>query len=222
MSAFTEYYEKLIILQYYNKPKAKAEIGLHSARYDTLFELIKSFSIEFDLETAWGDRLDKIGKIVGRSRILERGIPKIYFGFAENPNSKGFGEAPFYRLRDAGYERTEMDDTQYRFFIKAQIIKNTARAVMSSEIGISLQDAVQFLFSSKAYIVDNKNMSMTLYVDKDFDFDLIRTLEEENLIPTPQGVGFRVFIKYDDGNTFGFAENPNAKGFGAGTFARIA
>lgn len=220
MSAFIDYYKNLIILQYAQLPKATAEIDLVTSEFERIYNFVKSFETEFDLDYASGHRLDLIGKIVGIDRIVEEGYVKKYFGFADNPNAFTFGQAPLFdKFKDVGYSRTELDDNQFRFFIRAKITKNIVHAVMTSDEVVSLQDAIQFLFDYKAYVLDNKDMTLTLYVDASFNFDDIRILQSEDLIPSPQGVGYKVIIKYHNDGTFGFSDNPNSKTFGQGKFA---
>lgn len=222
MSEFTEEYKKLLILQYVDKTKARQTVETWASEWQGIYDFARSFEVEFDLDNAWGDRLDKIGKIVGRSRIVERGYAKKYFGFEGTANAKTFGEGAFFSiLRDSGYEATELSDEQYRFFIRAKIAKNIVSAHISSQTGrTGLQDTVDFLFKSKAFVVDNKNMTMTVYIDESFDTDDLRIITDEDLLPTPQGVGCEVRT-YSEAGTFGFSNNPNAKGFGLGKFARL-
>jgi len=223
MSEFTETYKSLIILQYADKPKARQTIETWASEWEGIYEFARSFEVEFDLDTAWGDRLDKIGKIVGQGRIIERGYAKKYFGFEGMLNAKTFGEGPFFRiLRDSGFEKTVLSDEQYRFFIRAKIAKNIASARLSSASGDhGLQETIDFLFKSSAFVVDNKDMTLTIYIDESYDLDQLRIIRDENLLPSPQGVGYKTFIQYTESGTFGFANNPNAKGFGMGKFARL-
>lgn len=222
MSDFTEAYIKHLILQYVDKPKARATIETYASEWESIYNFSRSFEVEFDLDTAWGDRLDKIGNIVGQSRIIERGYAKRYFGFSGTTFAKTFSEGAFFRiLRDSAYEQTELSDEQYRFFIRAKIAKNIVGATISSKTGrTGLQETINFLFKSKAFVVDNKNMTMTVYIDESVDNDDLTIIVNENLIPAPQGVGIRL-RSYSAANTFGFSNNPNAKGFGDGKFARL-
>ena len=223
MSTFTDEYKKFLILQYADKPKARQTVEAWASEWESIYSFARSFVVEFDLDTAWGDRLDKIGKIVGQSRIIERGYAKRYFGFADTLNALTFGEGAFFSiLRDSGYEATDLSDEQYRFFIRAKIAKNIVSATLSSKTGrTGLQDTVDFLFRSKAFVVDNKNMTMTVYIDESFDLNELNIIINENLLPTPQGVGLRAVRIYTDTGTFGFSNNPNSKTFGAGKFARL-
>ncbi len=81
MSDYTDNYTDLLITQYFNKPNARADIEVSSSDYESAYNLFSSFIDEWDIEKATGDRLDKIGKLVGQSRIIIKGFEKIYFGF---------------------------------------------------------------------------------------------------------------------------------------------
>jgi hypothetical protein len=69
-------------------------------------------------------------------------------------------------------------------------------------------------------VVDNKNMSMTLYVSPVFQIEQVRAIVNLDLLPRPQGVSYDIIIQAAPGETFGFASNPNAKPF-ANKFDRI-
>ena len=90
--SFDSEYVNLLIKQYWEKPKAAAEIGMMAGTWRKTFEWIDSFSDEFDLDNATGDRLDIIGRIVGIKRIVAFVVPKIAFGFDENPTALGFDD----------------------------------------------------------------------------------------------------------------------------------
>lgn len=224
MSDYTETYRDLIILQYWDKPKARGEIELLASEGEFIYDFFRRFETEFDIDQAYGHRLDLIGKIVGVSRIVENGIAKKFFAFAGTPNGRTFGQGPMFHLfNDTGFTDTELNDNQMRFFIRAKVAKNIASAFMVSDDRISLQDTIQVLFRSKAFVVDNYNMTLTLYIDDTFPQEDILLLQAQDLIPNPQGVGYRFIIQYSEEGTFAFAGNPNtqAKTFGQGKFARL-
>lgn len=71
MSASADYLKKsldLIILQYANKPNARAEITNLIQPYADIWEFFSSFIPAFDIDFATGHRLDLIGKIVDLPR----------------------------------------------------------------------------------------------------------------------------------------------------------
>ena len=225
MSAnLTESYLDLVALQYFRQPNARAEVTLFTSEIQRIFDFINQWIVEFDLDFATGDRLDKIGKIVGISRFIDNIIPKEYFSFSTNPNGRTFGQGPFIRLFDSAFTTTELDDNQYRFFIRARIAKNVASAFLVTDDFNSLQDTIQFLFRSRAYVVDNYDMTLTLFLDFDFPEEDLRILLQEDLIPRPQGVRYNIVLTYFEDGTFSFAGNadsPFARTFGEGRFARL-
>ena len=231
-------YVEYLIKQYYDKPKARADIELLDKRYEDVANLLLAFETEFDLDFARGAQLDILGKIVGISRIVPKTLPKVYFGFDNNINARGFGSitnptrpsAPFFRIGQEAFTDTQLNDNDYRFFIKAKVALNYCQGVMvGDDERISIQDVVWQAFDGLAYVVDNENMTLTLYVSPRIDnnkLNLIRTL---GLLPKPAGVGYKIIIQAEPNLTFGFKNNPNAKGFASinnpayngGVFARI-
>lgn len=219
---FIDQYRDLLIIQYSDKARAVAEVELLASTWSKIFDFFNAFFTEFDLDNAYGDRLDIIGKIVGVSRIVPEGVAKKYFGFSGITNALTFGEGKLFDLfRDSLYTSTQLNDEQYQFFIRAKIAKNITSAYLTSDDRVSLQDTVQFLFKNAAFVVDNKDMSLTIYVDEAFRAEDLLLLEQLNLIPKPQGVGYKFIVEYSLDGTFGFSENPNAETFGEGKFASL-
>ena len=213
-------YEDLLIIQYSDKPKASAMVSAIVNRFKNTFDTLSMFETEFDLDTARGVQLDIIGKIVGISRNIENIIPKIFFGFDDNINAKGFGLAPFFTLDQSEYSDTQLTDSDYRFFIKMKIIKNTAKATMSDDDNRNINTAILSMFDGYAYMVDNKDMTVTLYIENSPKAYLLPYAINLNLIPLPQSVGIK-FVNTFGLSTFGFSNNINSKGFGLGSFARL-
>lgn len=235
MSTFTDEYEKLLITQYYQKPKAKAEISLIASKYEKTFSILNRFLTEFDLDNATGDRLDKIGKIVGISRVVPDALAKIFFGFSSNSNSKGFG-SKFNILREGAtfaskfspqFTALQLSDPDYRLFIRAKISKNIAASYMINDERVTVQDAVLTAFNGRAYVVDNYNMQATLYISPSFDLNRLQLILKLDLIPKGMAVGYNI-VQAEPLQTFSFSNNPNAKGlaskfdtnYNGGVFAR--
>lgn len=220
MGLFTDEYKKLLIIQYADKPNALAQIELTMGKLEEVYDLALSLEQAFDLDQATGKQLDILGKIVGINRSVPFAVPKNYFGFSDNPTTAWpmgdkFISVVAYPMKnkfEIPYSTGELNDFTYRFFIKAQIIKNYAKGTMIDENNLSIQNAIDFLFNNEAYVVDNQNMSMNIYINNTFDFNMIQYIEQLDLIPRPQGVKYKSIISYIDGNTFGF--NPNNTGFG--------
>jgi hypothetical protein len=201
--SFESDYVNLLIKQYWEKPKANAEIEFKAGVWKKTFEFIDSFTGEFDLDTATDDRLDIIGRIVGIGREIPFSIPKIAFGFDENPNSRGFDDkfspledrAPFQDKFESPSTDLVLDDNAYRQFIRAKIAKNTFGPYMSGNDSLSIQQAVINIFGGLAFVTDNYDMTLTLHVSPLFNSTTLDALLDLSLIPKPQGVGYITVIE---------------------------
>ena len=210
-------YKLLIIKQYWNKPKANAEIGVMASSWAKVVALLKSIQTEYDLDNARGAQQDVIGRIVGIPRTVPFVIPKIAFGFSENPNSRGFSSkfivdesAPFSSKFSSSYTSQQLSDNDYIFFIRAKIAFNNASSYISSDDRLSIQDVIQTVFSGEAYVIDNYDMTLTLYVSTRFDLTRVNIIKQLGLLPKPQGVRYRDVETFIDDRAFGFSDNPNA------------
>jgi len=216
---FIDNYLNLLILQYSDLPKASETIEALTGKYEELYNVILAFESAFDIDTAVGVQLDTLGKIIGLSRIVPDVVPKVYFAFSGTLNADTFSKAPMFRTSDAILTDTQLNDSDYRFFLKAKIAKNVVTAKMIDD-DLSLQDAIAFMFGNAAYVSDNQDMTMTLYVDDTYPTRLLTYLAALDLIPRPQAVSIKYAIIINS-KTFGFNNNPNAVGFGQGKFARV-
>lgn len=211
----------LLIKQYWEKPKAKAEIELQASTWETTRAFLDALDPAFDLDNAIGAQLDVLGRIVGISRSVPDVIPKIYFGFSINPNNEGFASkfdpmrigGPFFSKFSSAFTDLQLGDSDYRFFIRVKAALNRAAGYVSSDQYISIQDVVLSAFDGRAYVVDNLNMTLTLYVSPVVSLDRLRLIQALNLLPKPQGVRYKVIIQAEIGLTFGFSNNPDSKGF---------
>jgi hypothetical protein len=112
-----------------------------------------------------------------------------------------------------GTNPLELTDEEYRFFIKVKIAVNTASAYMVSDSRTSIQDVINTVFAGDAYVVDNKDMSLDLYIPASYDLNQLALILALDLLPKPQGVRYATIVQAIMGETFGFADNPNSQGF---------
>jgi hypothetical protein len=200
---FESEYVNLLIKQYWEKTKASAEIEMKASSWRRSFDWLSSFENEFDLDSATGDRLDIIGRIVGIGRAIPYAVPKIAFGFDENPNSRGFDDlfsplndrVPFQDLFESESTELVLDDNSYRLFIRAKIKKNISSPYLVSDDSLSIQDATINIFGGLAYVTDNYDMTMTMHVSPVFSSSTLDALFKMSLIPKPQGVRYIVVIE---------------------------
>lgn len=219
---FVNEYALLLIKQYFSKPNARAETELVASVFESPYNVMRDFPDAFDVDLAIGDALDKVGKIVGVPRVVPLVLAKIAFGFDENPKARGFADrfnaavisAPFYDKFTPPYTDQQLNDYDYRLIIKAKIAVNNTSAFIASDERISIQDVIQQAFNGQAYVVDKKGMTLWLYISPLIDLDRLRLLVTLKLLPKPQGVRYHYIIQAAPGQTFGFADNDNAVGFG--------
>lgn len=95
---YVKYLANLLIIQYHNKPKAKATIEALAKLFpvDMIFRIRDAFS----MDTATGDALDILGKYIGVSRW-------------------------YY---DENGEQIRLEDNEYRILIKFKAISNNSNA----------------------------------------------------------------------------------------------
>lgn len=221
MSEFIQAYIGLLIKQYYYQPNARAEIMAATGEWEYIYNFLKEFSPAFDVDTATGDRLDKIGKIVVLPRTIPNALTKERFTFEDDPTGGGFGSlfnaalgAPFALLAEEEKEDLRLDDIDYRFFIKAKIAVNNGSAYLASNDFISIQDVIELLFDGNGYVLDNYDMTLTLYVPYGVSDDRFDLLTKLNLLPKPQGVRYATIFRGEI-DSFGFEDDPNAETFGS-------
>lgn len=186
-------------------------------------EQIKKMLVVRDIDVAVGLQLDVIGRIVGINRLLNSFDLYEYFGFEGELNADTFGsvsneEGGFFKsLNSAIGGDFLLSDEAYRFFIKAQVIKNSTASTPDQ-----LLDFMSFLFGADTKVYyRGGGATMTILFGRELD-----SFERNILLfyNTEQGYRSRFIIKtlgvgvnfgtFDQNNFFAFQGFPNAKGFG--------
>tara|TARA_R110000764_G_scaffold116029_1_gene202937 strand:+ start:9403 stop:10149 length:747 start_codon:yes stop_codon:yes gene_type:complete len=211
IKATVDYYVNLLIIQYHNKPKAKAHID---AVADTLLMDGIMFDVRdgFDIDTAVGKQLDTLGKYIGLDRFfIGELFPDTYFGFADamdiggtSPKIVGFNDAVspdktgfFVDAADIVANTQALNDETYRTLLKLKIVQNHSNHSFES-ISASIFD----FFGGDVVVKDNYDMTMT-YLIGDASTTLIRVALQKEVFPRPIGVGLQAIsgVKF-----FGFAD----------------
>jgi len=158
------------------------------------------------LDTATGEQLNILGRIVGQDRVLLNSDLYTFFGFqgALKAGSMGTLSDPtvgsvFYSLGGSLGGNIELDDETYRLFIRAKILKNTTASTSEEFI-----KAVNLIFGNSAVIAIEDESSvqsgnvLVLFNRKLSDFERALLLYEDSssgypssLIPKTIGVNVR-------------------------------
>lgn len=163
-------------------------------------EFFRQLMQERSIDTAVGKQLDIIGDIVGQPRVLINIETLPFFGFLGNPLAQSWGDKG--RPDVGGYwwdgtkprtSNQELNDEQYRVFIKAKILKNRTRGTPEDII-----EFIQYVFGAKRVniIVDDAAVAQ-INVDRsisDWNKGLlaffIETSYKSYFSPKVLGVGF--------------------------------
>lgn len=211
MSAFTEYYTNLLIIQYQAKPKTKAFLT-SVLKIILANDIILKIRDAYDLETAVGVQLDTLGDYVGVSRtyeIAENPDQTLFFGMIDGNNSdhvanpqnfcKGFNTTNNLSnwFITSGLKVVTMDDTLYRQILKLKIKLNALDHTTES-----IDEILASLFDGKVILYDTNNMELVYRITELNEF--IKAVLNKKLLPKPACVGVRGII--DDRQFFGMID----------------
>lgn len=192
-----------IYAQYRDKPKAVAWYDIiikTGEQLDTAAEQVRN---SYDIDTATGDALNTIGRIVVAPRSYVGTLPMNPGLFALTDGSEfGDEEAVFSALtidQDA-----QLSDELYRLVIKAKIVKNNSHGQIDDILG-----SMNFLLPSAGALrlIDNENMSFSIEFYGEITPLERFALLNDMLVPKPQGVRFGGFMEGIDMVEFGEAED---------------
>lgn len=170
------------------------------------------------IDTAIGEQLGILGRIVGQDRILIGADTFKYFGFDGATLSSTYGTADNSAVGGYWYSygkptggNITLNDTQYRLFIKAKIKKNTTDATANS-----VMDFLTFVFDVKCVLTSNEGAKATITVSRklsDFERSLVEFKDSSGsyFVPRPMGVELTIEEPTSDG-TLGFLGTPGALG----------
>lgn len=186
------------------------------------------------IDTAEGEQLDNIGRIVGQDRVLLNSDFYDFFGFVGAGKADTFGDvndtsvgSTFYNFGDPLGGNILLNDPTYRLFIKAKIYKNSTASTPEQFI-----DVINLVFGTTLTQVSEKgNANIVVMFGRKltvFEKALLTYVDESQgyesrLISKTVGVGVE-YGEFDAENFFGFEGVPEAKGFdgiGGGEFATL-
>lgn len=209
-----------IYAQYRTKPKAVAWYAITRLMPNDILSAAQDVRTSYDIDSAQGDALDTIGRIVvvPRSFITPTPMNPALFALLDGDEFGDF-DANFSALTID--QDSQLSDELYRLVIKAKIIKNNSPATIES-----ILDSMNYLLpnAQTLRVVDGEDMSFSIEF-----YGPITPLERYallnvRLVPKPQGVRFNGFLEGFGYVQFGDSDtecgDPNAEfvGFtGVGT-----
>lgn len=206
----------MLIWQYRGKPKANATVNLISDESSKVYQSAVDVGDILNIDKARGCALDLVGYHVGVNRSLASFIPRKFFGFART-GQLGFNEGKFYRYGESTGESTRLSDEDFRFMIKAKILKNYQIGAIED-----ITNSVSFLFGRDARIIDNYDMTMTAIIPSTVMTPFKKyAIENLDILVRPVGVMYK-YVIIEPAKYFGFYEDRYASGFDEGVFVEFS
>lgn len=206
----------MLIWQYRGKPKANATVKTISNEVSRVYQSASDVGDILNIDKARGYALDLVGYHVGVNRSLASFIPRKFFGFAKT-GQLGFNEGKFYRYGESTGESTRLGDEDFRFMIKAKILKNYQFGTIED-----ITNSISFLFGRDARIIDNYDMTMTAIIPSTVMTPFKKyAIENLDILVRPVGVMYK-YVIIEPAKYFGFYEDRYASGFDEGVFVEFS
>lgn len=227
VQSIINYYVNLLIIQYHDKPKARATIA---AFINALIANGIALDVRdgYNLETAVGVQLDVIGKYAGIDRFYKAQILDNYFAFTNydeisiDPLKFGFSNyANYGTIVSNGWltydniisSNFKLDDDSYRQLIKLKIIQNN-----SNHSHKSIDDSMFKFFGYSVVPSSSGDMHMYYFIPVTSSA-LIQAAADKQVLPRPMGVGAgyviqeEPFFAFADYEKSSFTTDPGIEGY---------
>jgi hypothetical protein len=210
-AALVKYYADLSIIQYADKPKARAFMeNLLGALI--CYDMAISVRNGFNIDTAVGAQLDIIAKYVGVSRVITgTSFARSYFGFAEYGDTTPFDfygftkygdpseDVQYRNYKESSQSIYSLTDEELRIMIKLSIIKNNGNGSVKM-----IDSLISILFSGMIYFIDRGNMSIS-YMLGYSSYRLFNIAKSIGVLPAPAGVSISLIQVPDIYHIFSFS-----------------
>jgi hypothetical protein len=166
------------------------------------------------IDTAVGEQLNILGRIVGQDRVLIGADATKFFGFQGTTLSSTFGTTTNSAVGGYWYSagapvggNVTLDDSQYKTFIKAKIKKNVADASVDGVL-----EFLSFVFNLKCTVTANGGGEATILLNRklsDFERALVDGQDASGSWFVPRPLGVRLIIEEPNSDgTLGFLGTP--------------
>lgn len=213
----TDRMKEHLIAQFADKPVLYAELEALGQELDLLHKAFCDLRDKRWIDTGEGVQLDNIGTIINRSRQISNAIQIDFFGFQDQDNTQTFGVGRFREDGETWLKSTILNDERYRKILWLKVFKD-----VSNGYADDILHAVSVLFDvGHVSLQEIGNAKLLIGIGKELSANDIRFLQAVDLLPRGAGIGIYAADMYDYDNYLGFVDQPNAKGFDAGTFADL-
>lgn len=189
-----------IYAQYRNKSKAVQWYGIVPTLADEICNAYEDVRNSYDIDSAMGEQLDVIGKLVVIDRSFESQIVfPVLTEFGADVLEAQFGgdDAQF---QSAGTTITnEVSDVIFRTLIKAKIAKNNSISTLDDIV-----EALKYITSvNDIHVIDNEDMTFSVSFGEQLTDTERFVFSTFDVVPRPQGVQFLGFVEETEVTQFG-------------------
>lgn len=196
LQAIKDYYTNLLIIQYHDKPKAKATVELFVKELlcdGVMFDIQQGFTID----NAVGKQLDILGKYIDLDRFYKGqnfDFANNFFGFTDY-NSTDNGQEGFTTYADyetkvgqflsndqVASNNQSLGDDDYRFLLKLKIICNNMNYSQ-----YSIDKLLNDKFGNDLILSTLNDFKITYFASETI-YGIINVMLQKDLFPKPMGV----------------------------------
>jgi len=225
-----DYYVATLIIQYRNKPKARAHIAA-IAKQLAILSLIDSVKNAYNLETAVGKQLDVIGEYEGIDRFYRWLELENYFSFTDysetDPDSENkYGFSTYSDYDDDSFNGTltyadiisqlnTLLDDSYRTLIKLKIVQN-----YTDHTAKSIDDGIYSVFGTEITMDDPGLMHIVYFINTALT-PIIKAAIYKKVLPKPMAVGL-IYVTDMEDETFCFSsydQDAPSNGYGFSAYS---
>ena len=219
MSTIINTYLDLITSEHADKPNFNAVVGDVCQPFVDLQNVYDSTKLLFDVTTAIGDQLDKIGEWVGVSRYLSEPLSGVYFSW--DIAGLGWDQSFWVGTPNPIANTVVLTDTYYRLLLAAKILNNNWDGTINS--AYALAEPLFNSFGLTLFIVDNGDMTIDIGLSGTGAINpvVVALLEGGYLDIKPAGIQIKnyLFPTSPGGPIFAFGiQNSTFAGFGTGVW----
>ena len=206
-----------LIAQFSDKPIIDTLLQVVAEELNVLYSAIIDVQEKRWIDTGEGVQLDGIGRIINRSRNIDKAVSDTFFGFDGQTGIGTFGKARFRSVGEEYLATARLNDDMYRRVLWAKVFYD----ISNGTIPDILQSTRKILNTESVSLVEINNANLYLIIGANLTESQILLMKELGLIVKGGGIGMKYIITFNENNYFGFRNQPNAKGFGIGEFAKI-
>ena len=189
-----------LIAQFSDKPIIDTLLQVVAEELNVLYSAIIDVQEKRWIDTGEGVQLDGIGRIIDRSRNIDKAVSDAFFGFDGQTGIDTFGKARFRSVGEEYLATARLNDDMYRRILWAKVFYD----ISNGTIPDILQSTRKILNTESVSLVEINNANLYLIIGVDLTESQLLLMKELGLIVKGGGIGMKYIITFNENNYFGF------------------